>query len=73
MYINNKARSKDMSRSVIKYYVQDAHGQKLGEFSNQAEASDAVDFSKGQEIQTRRMAIRDRSKIRMKMPSSMKS
>jgi hypothetical protein len=40
MYINNKARSKDMSRSVIKYYVQDAYGQTLGEFSNRAEASD---------------------------------
>jgi hypothetical protein len=73
MYINNKARSKDMSRSVIKYYVQDAHGQTLGEFYNQAEASEVVDFSKGQEIQTRRMGIRDTSKIRMKKPASMKS
>ncbi len=62
-----------MSRSVIKYYVQDAYGQTLGEFSNRAEASDVVDFSKGQEIQSRRMAIRDRSKIKMKIPSSMKS
>lgn len=56
----------------VKYIVCDAHGHPVREFTDKSVADKFVNFDKDQTINKKRIAARDLSNIKMKVPASIK-
>jgi hypothetical protein len=57
---------------TVKYIVCDAHGHAVREFTDKVLADKFVDFGKDQTIDKKRIAARNLSNIKMKVPASIK-